>query len=91
VKIKERKQMLNEELVILNKIQKHLKESYRDIGDAMIGGAIDNMEKYKYMMGQAHAYLRISQEISDLLNPTKEEKNDTERAENIVDFERPTD
>jgi hypothetical protein len=91
VKIKERKQMLNEELVILNKIQKHLKESYRDIGDAMIGGAIDNMEKYKYMMGQAHAYLRISQEISDLLNPTKEEKNDTERAENVVDFERPTD
>ena len=83
--------MLNEELVILNKIQKHLKESYRDIGDAMIGGAIDNMEKYKYMMGQAHAYLRISQEISDLLNPTKEKKNDTERAENIVDFERPTD
>ncbi len=83
--------MLNEELVILNKIQKHLKESYRDIGDAMIGGAIDNMEKYKYMMGQAHAYLRISQEISDLLNPIKEEKNDTERAENIVDFERPTD
>ena len=83
--------MLNEELVILNKIQKHLKESYRDIGDDMIGGAIDNMEKYKYMMGQAHAYLRISQEISDLLNPTKEEKNDTERAENIVDFERPTD
>jgi hypothetical protein len=83
--------MLNEELVILNKIQKHLKESYRDIGDAMIGGAIDNMEKYKYMMGQAHAYLRISQEISDLLNPTKEEKNDTERAENVVDFERPTD
>ena len=83
--------MLNEELVILNKIQKHLKESYRDIADAMIGGAIDNMEKYKYMMGQAHAYLRISQEISDLLNPTKEEKNDTERAENVVDFERPTD
>ena len=30
----------------------------------MIAGGIDNMEKYKYMMGQAHAYLRISQEIS---------------------------
>ena len=83
--------MLNEETVIIHKVQKHLKESYQDIADAMIGGAIDNMEKYKYMMGQAHAYLRISQEISDLLNPTKEEKNDTERAENIVDFERPTD
>ncbi len=35
----------------------------------MIGGGIDNMEKYKYMMGQAHAYLRISQEISNLLKP----------------------
>ncbi len=78
--------MLNEELTILNKVQKHLKESYQDIGDAMIAGGIDNMEKYKYMMGQAHAYLRISQEISNLLKP-KEQKNETERAENIVDFE----
>ncbi len=78
--------MLNEELVILNKIQKHLKESYQSIGDNMIGGGIDNMEKYKYMMGQAHAYLRISQEISNLLNP--KEQNDTEREqpENVVQF-----
>jgi len=79
--------MLNEELVILNKLQKHLKESYQNIGDNMIGGGIDNMEKYKYMMGQAHAYLRISQEISNLLNP-KEQKNDTEREDptNVVQF-----
>ena len=81
--------MLNEELTILNKIQKHLKESYQNIGDNMIGGGVDNMEKYKYMMGQAHAYLRISQEISSLLNPKKEKKNDTERPENVVDFESP--
>ena len=81
--------MLNEETVIIHKVQKHLKESYQDIAYAMIGGAIDNMEKYKYMMGQAHAYLRISQEISALLNPNKEKKNDTERPENVVDFERP--
>jgi chaperonin GroES len=65
--------MLNEELVILNKVQKYLKESYQNIGDAMISGGIDNMEKYKYMMGQAHAYLKISQEISNLLKP-KEQK-----------------
>jgi chaperonin GroES len=67
--------MLQEETIIIHKIQKHLKESYQDIADAMIGGAIDNMEKYKYMMGQAHAYLKISQEISNLLEP-KEQKND---------------
>ena len=80
--------MLSEETVIIHKLQKHLKESYQAIGDNMIGGGIDNMEKYKYMMGQAHAYLRISQEISNLLNP-KEQKNDTEREQdetNVVQF-----
>ena len=81
--------MQNEELIILNKLQKHLKESYQSIGDSMIAGGVDNMEKYKYMMGQAHAYLRISQEISSLLNPKKEKKNDTERPENVVDFGSP--
>jgi hypothetical protein len=80
--------MLSEETVIIHKLQKMLKEQYQNIGDSMIAGGIDNMEKYKYMMGQAHAYLRISQEISSLLNP-KEEKNDTERSENVVDFGQP--
>ena len=79
--------MLNEELVVISRIQKYLKESYQNIGDAMIGGGIDNMEKYKYMLGQAHAYMKISQEISNLLNP-KEQKNDIERPENVVDFGR---
>ena len=78
--------MIQEETIIIHKLQKHLKESYEDIADTMIGGGIDNMEKYKYMMGQAHAYLRISQEISALLNPKKEKKNDTERSENVIDF-----
>ena len=85
--------MLPEETVILNRIQKFLKESYQNIGDNMIGGGVDNMEKYKYMMGQAHAYLRISQEISSLLNP-KEEKNDTEREQdltNVIRFGDPKD
>jgi len=85
--------MLSEELTIINKIQKYLKENYQNIGDAMIGGGIDNMEKYKYMMGQAHAYLKISQEISSLLNP-REEKNDTEREQdltNVIRFGEPKD
>ena len=80
--------MLPEETIIIHKLQKHLKESYQSIGDSMIAGGIDNMEKYKYMMGQAHAYLRISQEISNLLKP-KEQKNDIERPENVVDFGNP--
>ena len=80
--------MMDDELIYISKIQKYLKEEYQQIGDAMIAGGVDNMEKYKYMMGQAHAYLKISQEISNLLEP-KEQKNDIERSENVVDFERP--
>ena len=62
------------EITLITKIQKQIKESYQQIGDAMIAGTIDNMEKYKYMMGQAHAYLKISQDISNLLN--KKEQQD---------------
>ena len=75
--------MLPEELVIISKIQKQLKDKYQAVGESMMAGAVDNMEKYKYMLGQAHAYLRISQEISNLLNP-KEQKN--EQPENVVRF-----
>ena len=63
-----------DELTLITKVQKTLKESYQQIADAMIAGSIDNMEKYKYMMGQAHAYLKISQDISNLLN--KKEQTD---------------
>ena len=63
-----------DELTMITRLQKDLKESYQQIGDAMIAGSIDNMEKYKYMMGQAHAYLKISQDISNLLN--KKEQTD---------------
>jgi len=64
-----------DELAILAKVQRNLKELYQQIGDAMIAGGVDNMEKYKYMMGQAHAYYKISQDISSLLNK-KEQKNE---------------
>ena len=63
-----------DDLTMITRLQKQLKESYQQIGDAMIAGSIDNMEKYKYMMGQAHAYFKISQDISNLLN--KKEQTD---------------
>jgi len=63
-----------DELVLINKIQRNLRELYQQIGDSMIAGGVDNMEKYKYMMGQAHAYYKISQDISNLLNK-KEQKD----------------
>ena len=63
-----------DEITLINKIQRMLKESYQQIGDSMIAGTVDNMEKYKYMMGQAHAYYKISQDISALLK--KKEQNE---------------
>ena len=56
----------------------------------MIGGGIDNMEKYKYMLGQAQAYLIISQEISNLLEPKEQKNENKERDEtNVIDFGNP--
>ena len=75
-----------QDLELITKIQRQLKQLYQNVGDSMIGGSIDNMEKYKYMLGQAHAYQKIDQEISNLLNP-KEQKNEPER-ENVIDFGR---
>ena len=51
-----------------------------------MAGGIDNMEKYKYMLGQAHAYQYITQEISNLLNP-KEQKDDNKGKDNILKFD----
>ena len=78
--------MLHEELIIINKIQKQLKDKYQSVGESMMAGAVDNIEKYKYMLGQAHAYINILQEISNLLN-NKEQKNDNKGPDNIIQFE----
>ena len=62
-------------LVIVAKLQKILQENLQRIGDTMISGGIDNMEKYQYMLGQARTYQYMLQEISNLLK-AKEQKNE---------------
>ena len=71
-----------QDLELITKIQRQLRDLYQNIGDSMISGGVDNMEKYKYILGQAHAYQYISQEISNLLNK-KEQKNEQGT---IIDF-----
>ena len=73
-----------QDLELITKIQRQLKQLYQNIGDSMISGGVDNMEKYKYMLGQAHAYQYISQEISNLLNK-KEQKNEQGT---VIDLEK---
>jgi len=80
-------ELLMDAVEFLTKLRKLIRSSYQNIGDNMISGGVDNMEKYKYLLGQAHAYQYIDQEISNLLNP-KEQKNDNERTDdNVVQFE----
>jgi len=69
-------------LVIVAKLQKILKDNLQRIGDTMISGGVDNMEKYQYMLGQARTYQYMLQEISNLLK-TKEQKEDEG---NVIDL-----
>ena len=69
-------------LVIVAKLQKILQDNLQRVGDAMISGGIDNMEKYQYMLGQARTYQYMLQEISNLLKQ-KEQKEDEG---NVIDL-----
>ena len=69
-------------LVVVAKLQKILQENLQRIGDTMISGGIDNMEKYHYMLGQARAYQYALQEISNLLK-SKEQKDEQGNVINI--------
>jgi hypothetical protein len=69
-------------VTFITKLQKFIRDSYQNIGDAMISGNVDNMEKYKYMQGQANAYQTVIQEISNLLN--KKEQSDEKG--NVIDL-----
>ena len=72
-----------DELVLINKVQKRLKENLQTIGDSMISGTgVDNHEKYKYLLGQAHAIQLTLQEISNLLK-TKEQHDSGGNVVNI--------
>ena len=64
-----------DELTLITKIQRELREQYQQIADAMISGPVDNMEKYNYMLGQIKTYQLLLQEISNLLDE-KEQKED---------------
>ena len=69
-------------LVIVAKLQKILQDNLQRVGDNMISGGVDNMEKYQYMLGQARTYQYMLQEISNLLKQ-KEQKDEQG---NVIDI-----
>ena len=69
-------------LVVVAKIQKIMRDNLQRVGDAMISGGVDNMEKYQYMLGQARTYQYLLQEISNLL----EEKERKDEQGNVINI-----
>ena len=69
-------------LVIVAKLQKLIQDNLQRVGDTMISGGIDNMEKYQYMLGQARTYEYMLQEIS---NPLKQKEQKDEQG-NVIDI-----
>ena len=69
-------------LAIVSKMQKLIKDRLQAVGDTMITGGVDNMEKYQYMLGQARTYQYLLQEISNLL----EHKEQKDEQGNVIDI-----
>ena len=62
-------------LSIVSKMQRLMRDNLQKVGDILISGGVDNMEKYQYMLGQARTYQLMLQEISNLLD-NKEQKDE---------------
>ena len=71
-----------DDMQLIVKIQKELKTRLQNIVDSILGGGVDNMEKYKYLIGQAHAIQLTLQDISNLLKP----KEQRDEQGNVIDI-----
>ena len=61
-------------MTFIDKLKRIIKMRHDDVVSSLASGAVDNMEKYNYMLGQIRTYQYLNQEISTLLN--KKEQND---------------
>jgi len=59
---------------VIYKLQKTLERRIQALAISVTSGGVDNMETYKYIIGQINALESVRQEISNLLN--EKEQND---------------
>ena len=52
---------------VINRLIKYLNTKAEQLSIAVTSGGVDNMENYKYIIGQINAYEATLQEISNLL------------------------
>ncbi|NBW38983.1 MAG: hypothetical protein EBR30_29000 [Cytophagia bacterium] len=57
-----------EDINIAYKLQRFMKDQLSNLTSIVTSGGVDNMEDYKYILGQIRTYEYILQEISNLLN-----------------------
>ena len=60
---------------VINKLIRFLNSRVEQLSISVTSGGVDNMENYKYIIGQINALESVHQEISNLLND-KEQKNE---------------
>ena len=73
-----------DDILIISKTQKSLQQRLQDIGDVLLAGGVDTMEKYRYLVGQAHGIQLTLQDISNLLKPQKEQ----DEQGNVIDISK---
>ena len=59
---------------VIYKLQRHLQNRINQLSMSITTGGIDNMETYKYIIGQINALESVKQELSALLE--NKEQND---------------
>ena len=69
---------------VINKTLRFLDSRIEQLSISVTSGGIDNMENYKYIIGQINALESVHQEISNLLND-KEQNEDRGTVINIGD------
>ena len=68
---------------VINRLLKYLNRRNEELSAALTSGGIDNMEKYRYIIGQITALEAVRQEISNLLE-------DKEQHGTVIDINNKT-
>ena len=69
---------------VINKTLRFLDSKIESLSISITSGGVDNMENYKYIIGQINALESVRQEISNLLN----DKEQNEDRGTVIDIKR---
>ncbi len=60
---------------VLNSLRRAITRRVESLAVSVTSGGVDNMETYKYIIGQINALESVRQEISNLLNDKEQNEN----------------